>query len=42
MNELILACWRSGQIEPADMVLMCRDDPALEAMILARDGLSHD
>lgn len=31
----VLACWRSGQIDPAEMVQLCRDDPALEAMILA-------
>jgi hypothetical protein len=32
----ILACWRSGQIDPAEMVQLCRDDPALEATILER------
>jgi hypothetical protein len=32
-RDLILACWRSGQIEPSEMVKLCRDDPELEAMI---------
>lgn len=32
-RALILACWRSGQIDPADMVAMCREDPALEAAL---------
>jgi hypothetical protein len=33
MNSLLLACWRSGQIDPADMVRLCRADPALEAAL---------
>ena len=37
-RELIFACWRSGQIEPADMVLMCREDPELLAMIGGTDA----
>ena len=32
MND-ILACWRSGQIDPAEMVRLCRADPALEAAL---------
>jgi len=35
-HEQILACWLSEQIDPAEMVQLCRDDPALEAMILER------
>lgn len=26
----ILACWRSGQIEPAEMVRLCKEDPELD------------
>jgi len=29
----LLACWRSGQIDPADIVQLCRADPALEAAL---------
>jgi hypothetical protein len=29
----LLACWRSGQIDPAEMVRLCRADPALEAAL---------
>lgn len=28
-RDLVLACYRSGQIEPDEMVRLCRDDPAL-------------
>jgi hypothetical protein len=38
MRDLILECWRSGQIDPAEMVALCRDDPALEAAL--REQLS--
>lgn len=31
--EALLACWRSGQIDPAEMVALCREDPALEAAL---------
>jgi hypothetical protein len=34
MNGLLLECWRSGQIDPSDMVAMCRADPTLEAALL--------
>ena len=27
-----LACWRSEQIEPAEMVRLCRADPELERL----------
>jgi hypothetical protein len=33
MNGLLLECWRSGQIDPAEMVALCRADPALEAAL---------
>jgi hypothetical protein len=29
----ILEAWRSGQIEPRRMVELCREDPALEALL---------
>lgn len=29
----ILACWRSGQIDPAEMVRLCADDPELLAAL---------
>jgi hypothetical protein len=33
--ELILDCWRSGQIEPSEMVKLCRDNPQLQAILEA-------
>jgi hypothetical protein len=33
MRDLILECWHSGQIDPAEMVQLCRADPALEAAL---------
>lgn len=32
-RELILECWRSGQIEPREMVQLCQADPELRAML---------
>jgi len=29
-RALILECWRSGQIDPAEMVRLCAADPELE------------
>lgn len=34
-RALLLECWRSGQIDEADMVRMCREYPALEAALRA-------
>lgn len=30
--KLLLACWQSGQIEPSEMVKLCRDNPQLQAI----------
>lgn len=32
-RALILECWRSGQIEPSEMVQLCEADPELKAMV---------
>lgn len=31
-RALILACWRSGQIESSEMVRLCREDAELERL----------
>jgi len=32
-RDLILQCWRSGQIEPSEMLELCREDADLRAML---------
>lgn len=37
MNDLILDCWRSGQIEPSEMLELCREDAELLATLASSD-----
>lgn len=32
-RALLLECWRSGQIDPSEMVRLCADDPELLAAL---------